>query len=291
MLAVPTVPVSDFAMYRESAELPVRVRAPRSRVHLHARVRRAARLGEGRGRRPGRAEDAGRVFGGIGAARPVRHRAQLLDRRALDRRAGAAARLAACLPVPSRRRGGLLSRSGPRASRCRASSGPTCRRRALLALALALLVTLGPRAAVRARRSRSARRWGSAPGSARWRCRCRRWPSATGWRARREDSPGGGAHRGRRGGDAARAAPLGYPPRAPERLALLHRRSRRHHRAHRREPQLGGDVHARAEPHVQGRHRPQRARRAAPRDRPRRLRHRARVVSVRAAATRSASRR
>ena len=75
---------------------------------------------------------------------------------------------------------------------------------------------------------------------------------------------------------------LGHPARAPERRALLHRRSRRHHRADRRQPQLGGHVHARAQPHVQGRHRPERARRAAPRNRSRRLRDRARVVPLRA---------
>ena len=57
------------------------------------------------------------------------------------------------------------------------------------------------------------------------------------------------------GRDADRAAALGHPARAPERRALLHRRSRRHHRADRRQPELGRDVHARAQPHVQGRHR------------------------------------
>ena len=90
----------------------------------------------------------------------------------------------------------------------------------------------------------------------------------------------------RRRRDAGGAAAVGHPARAPERPALLHRRPRRHHRAHRRQPELRGDVHARAQPHVQGRHRAQRARRAAPRDRSRRVRHRARVDSRSSRATR-----
>ena len=152
-----------------------------------------------------------------------------------------------------------------------------------------------PAPSARRRRSPSARRWGSPRGFARWRCRSRRSLSATGWRFAGDGSGCDGAarrrHRRRRRRDTARAAALGRPPRAPERRALLHRRSRRHHRADRRQPELGGHVHARAEPPVQGRHRAQRARRAAPRDRSRRLRDGARVVALRAAATRSASRR
>ncbi len=94
----------------------------------------------------------------------------------------------------------------------------------------------------------------------------------------RAPADGGGAGRG-----AGGALALGDPASAAERLALLHRRPRRDHRAHRREPELRGDVHARAQSDVQGRHRTERARRAAPHDRSGGLRDCPRVDPVRAA--------
>ena len=130
---------------------------------------------------------------------------------------------------------------------------------ALLALALALLVTLGAAPATAA-----ALAFGAAMGLCAW-VRAVALPLsalAIGyWLARRQRLlravllTGAGV-----AADAGRAAAVGHPARAPERRALFHRRSRRHHRADRRQSELGGNLHARAQPHVQGRHRPQRPR-------------------------------
>ena len=100
-----------------------------------------------------------------------------------------------------------------------------------------------------ARRCCSASSWASRRGCAPSRCRSRRCHSGTGSRGARAGQ-GARAHgRGRRG-DAARAAAVGPAPRAPVGAPVLHRRSRRHHGAHRREPELRGHVHARAQPDV-----------------------------------------
>ena len=120
---------------------------------------------------------------------------------------------------------------------------------ALLAARSALLVTLAPRrpwhAAVAFGAGDGPRGLGARGGAAAVGARAGYWLA----RARARCAGRLALTAVGRGDDADRAAAVGHPARAPERPALLHRRSRRHHRAHRRQPELGGDVHARAQPH------------------------------------------
>ena len=283
VLAVPTVPVSDFAMYRESANYlsefgsldPGFIYMP-GFVALLAWVKNlggdllAQKL-------------IGVAFGGLGAAGLFALSYRLLDDRIDDDAGRPPCRWRRFCPCPRAATATLLYALWPAGVAMSSVVGTDVPAAALLALALALLVTLAPAAPAGRRRWRSASRWGWRPGSGRWRCRCRRWRSATGWRAGRSSLralllTGVGV-----AATLVVLLPWGIRHVRQSGAAVFHRRSRRHHRAHRRQPELGGDVHARAQPHVQGRHRPQRARRAAPRDRSRRVRHRARVVSLRAA--------
>ena len=170
-------------------ELSVGVRAPGSGIHLHARVRRAARLDQGRGRRPCRAENAGRDLRRDRRGGPVRGRVSAAGRlgfAACRPRRRAAGVVSARARTPSRP--ALLCALWPAGLAMSSVVGTDMPAAALLALALALLVTLGPRRPWRGGGWRSARRWGCAPGCARWRCRCRRWPSATGWRGGRRST-------------------------------------------------------------------------------------------------------
>ena len=78
VLAVPTVPVSDFAMYRESANYLSEFGHLDPGLHLHARLRGGARVGEERGRRRcSREKMLGVLAGTLGAAGAVRDRARV----------------------------------------------------------------------------------------------------------------------------------------------------------------------------------------------------------------------
>jgi hypothetical protein len=185
VLAVPTVPVSDFAMYRESANYLSEFGHLDPGFIYMPGLRRAARVGQGRGRRAAGAEAAGRRRSGRWAPGDVRVAYKLSTmpmRDAAREPATRAWRVSARVRTRPRRR--CCSRCGPPGVAMSSVVGTDMPAAALLALALALLVTLG-RAGRWSPRWRSARRWACAPGCGRWRCRCRRWRSATGWRAGR----------------------------------------------------------------------------------------------------------
>ncbi len=120
----------------------------------------------------------GVAFGGIGAAGLFVLSYRLLDDDRDDHGEPGWRRCArARAPRPRR----CSTRCGRRASRCPASSAPTCPRRRCWRWRWRCSWRWRP-ATLCQRRSRSASRWGWRPGCARWRCRCRRWRWATGWR-------------------------------------------------------------------------------------------------------------
>ena len=133
VLSVPTVPVSDFAMYRESANyLSEFGRLDPGFIYMPGFVALLAAIKDLGGDLLAQ-KLLGVFFGGLGAAGLFVVTWKLVDEAGAPadgaRRRARGGRLAAALPLSACRAGdGESTRCGRRGWRCPASSAPTCRR-------------------------------------------------------------------------------------------------------------------------------------------------------------------
>ena len=267
VLAVPTVPVGDFATYRESANYLLEFGSlDHGFIYMPGFVLMLAGVASLGGELLAQ-KMIGVVLGGLAAAAifgitaRAGRRDRLRPRRRRQRRDGA---VALC-PCPTAVIATLLYALWPAGVALASVVGTDVPAAALILLALWALVAWGERRPIAA-----ALGFGALMGLAAY-VRAVALPltlmSVVYWAVRRG--------RARAGAQVALLTalttaatlvvllPWAMRNQRAARRAVVHRRSRRHHRAHRRQPQLRGDVHARAESHVQGSDRPHGARRAA----------------------------
>jgi len=182
ILAVPTVPVSDFAMYRESANyLSEFGHLDPGFIYMPGFVMLLAWVKDAGGGLVAQ-KMIGVLAGTLGAAALFALAFKLVDERdaPADGPAPAAGWRRVC-PCPHAATAALIFALWPAGVAMSSVVGTDMPAAAMLALALALLVTPKAIAATYGRRSPTVSRWASRRGSALRRCRCRRSPCCTGW--------------------------------------------------------------------------------------------------------------